>query len=91
MKRPRTTSTKPSGCGCRDKANAVLAEHNTRLVENIGMLMHPRRAARSLFRFTTDRILVATEKVDASSRKRSLVVAATFCPFCGKKLPETAS
>jgi len=82
---------KADGCSCRDKANAVLAEHNTRLVENVGALMYPRRAARSAFRFTTDRILVATEKIDASVRKPPQIVAAIFCPFCGKKFPEATS
>lgn len=68
----------------------MLAEHNTRLAEDVGALMHPRRAARSLLRFTTDRTLVATEKIDAPSRKPRLIVAASFCPFCGARMPARA-
>lgn len=84
----KLSSKKPKKCGCREEVNARLKEHNTRLATDVGRLIAPRRATRSMLRFTTNRMLVTTEKIDKRSRKAPLVVAAVFCPFCGRKLPE---
>lgn len=61
---------------CFDQADAKLADRNTRLSYMFGI--SPTGAGTFL--------RIATEKVDTSKRGKPVNMAATYCPFCGKKL-----
>lgn len=61
-------------CDCMDKADAVLAGYNAKLVRTFPLL-GPRLEAPTL----------ALEKVGKG--KRPPVLKASFCPFCGVKYP----
>jgi len=64
---------------CIKAANEKLAARNTCV------------DVRQTFNFSTEtegeRLLVATMKVDGKKRGKALAVFATYCPFCGDKLP----
>lgn len=60
------------GCKCKDEVNAHLAQHNGRLQNN-------------LLDDTT--IFIETAKLDEKKRGKPPAMIATFCPFCGEKLP----
>lgn len=65
---------------CIKQVDKTLSPHNTRL--KLGVM----------FNVLTGRerevLLIATEKVDPSKRRWMKNVAATYCPFCGKKIVE---
>lgn len=63
-------------CDCIKRLNGKLREYNTELAVN---LLNPVYC------------VIATSKVDRKKRGSPTIVAATFCPFCGKKYPETRS
>lgn len=63
-------------CDCMKQINEKLAEHNGRLATG--------------FQIREDmsvgmRLLMATEKIDPTKRKKVPHVTAAFCPFCGTK------
>ena len=63
-------------CDCMKQVNEKLAAHNGRLAT--GFLI---RGDMSIGM----RLLMATEKLDATKRKKVPHVTAAFCPFCGEK------
>lgn len=63
-------------CDCTKLVNEKLAERNGRLAS--GFLIRGDMSVGM-------RLLVATEKLDNSKRKKVPPVTAAFCPFCGEK------
>lgn len=68
-------------CDCLDDTNTLLAEHNTKLP---GTIVLP-RDGRPGYVIAT----LLTEKV-APRGKRPVVMAPTFCPFCGLRYQPAA-
>lgn len=64
-------------CNCVAEFNAKLREHNTRIVETIG-IPHDGRPM-----FT--RPTIRTEKVESRKRVGPAIAVPTFCPFCGNR------
>jgi hypothetical protein len=56
---------------CFKETNAALAEHNTKLVQNI---LNP------------NHLVIATDTIEKKRGQRAKVVIASYCPFCGKAL-----
>lgn len=66
------------GCDCIERVDETLKLYNTRLVVAFALLKGP-----------VSRATIATERIEKlRDGKKAKVVAATFCPFCGKKYPE---
>lgn len=63
-------------CDCLTQTNALLAENNTRLPGTIAL---PHNGVPGYVTVT-----LLTEKV-APRGKRPVVMAPTFCPFCGER------
>lgn len=58
-------------CSCKAEVNAMLAEHNTKLMEN----------------FLNERdIFIETAKLDERKRGKRKYMFASFCPFCGSEI-----
>lgn len=64
---------------CVEKINALLAEHNTRLMGIISFGPGP------------ERIALATVKADDKVRKKPALFFATYCPMCGVKLDQEST
>lgn len=64
-------------CDCMSKVNEQLAAHNGRLAT--GFLIRNDLGVGM-------RLLLQTEKIDATKRKKVPHVTAAFCPFCGAKV-----
>jgi hypothetical protein len=64
-------------CNCVAEFNAKLREHNTRIVETIGI---PRDGSPMFTRPT-----IRTEKVESRKRVGPAIAVPTFCPFCGNR------
>lgn len=58
---------------CVDRVNALLKEHNTRLMDVITL-------------DGKERIALATSKADDKVRKKPVLFFATYCPMCGIEL-----
>lgn len=70
-------------CNCVADFNKKLAEHNTRIIETIGI---PRDGSRM---FT--RPMIRTEKIETRKRIGPMIAVPTYCPFCGDRYdPEPA-
>lgn len=67
-------------CDCVTQVNEQLAEHNTQIAVAITLKTSPNQIG-SL-------PLVATTKLEDHKRGRPKTVVCSYCPFCGKKLPE---
>jgi hypothetical protein len=65
-------------CECQQKFNDLLKPCGFRLATAIQVTkkMH-----------LIPRLMLRLEKLDGTKRAKEPVVAATFCPFCGVKLP----
>ena len=61
---------------CIADVDAMLAKHNGKLAT--GFLIHGDLSVGM-------RLLVQTEKIDPTKRKKVPHVTAAFCPFCGRK------
>ena len=72
----KPVAKKDVGCKCADGADAALKPLNGVLVGTLRLNKAPRR------------VYIAVEKLDVTSRVKPPYVAATYCPFCGKKVPE---
>jgi hypothetical protein len=57
-------------CGCIERTNAFLADHNTRITLP---MLGPQLP------------FVLTEKVDDKKRGKPAFLFATYCPLCGEK------
>jgi hypothetical protein len=60
---------------CIEKMNALLAPYNTQLLP--------------VFQFSEDmpqRIVIATDKLDAKKRGKPMLLYAKYCPMCGQNL-----
>lgn len=68
-------------CGCVADINKKLADRNTRIAQGF-CLSEDLSGADCV-------VIVATEKI-APHGKRPITVLATFCPFCGKRIPRPA-
>lgn len=66
-------------CDCVEAGNKVLAEKNTRII--MGDVIDPRKGT------ITSRMLVYTAIIDIKRGRTPLKVFATYCPFCGEKIP----
>lgn len=64
-------------CNCIDTMDALLGEHNTRLVVTFGFPRDGRPA------YTWPKI--QTEKVETRKRVGPVLMIPTFCPFCGER------
>lgn len=64
---------------CVERVNALLKEHNTRLMGVITFGEGP------------ERIALATVKADDKVRKKPALFFASYCPMCGVKLKPTPS
>lgn len=62
-------------CNCVADFNRKLAEHNTRIIETIGI---PRDGGPM---FT--RPMIRTEKIETRKRVGPAIAVPTYCPFCG--------
>jgi hypothetical protein len=62
-------------CDCIEKANAHLAQHNTKI-------MFPMIGPQLPF--------VETIKIDSKKRGLPVKMFASYCPFCGDKLDSTS-
>lgn len=73
------TKTKP--CKCIPMVNDALRERNAQLVGTI------------MLRGGTPKVIVATESNGETMRHKfqPVMLAANYCPFCGKKYPESKS
>lgn len=60
-------------CDCIRLTNEALKTINTQLQVSYSLNGGP------------DRIVIATDKADASKKGRTPFLAATFCPICGQK------
>ncbi len=69
-------------CLCLDETNRLLAEHNTKVS---GTIVMPRDGMPGYVMAT-----LVTEKV-APRGKRPVVMALTFCPFCGERYAPIAA
>lgn len=70
-------------CNCVEQMNKALEPFNTILTRGFSLtLTKPRKME------LVSPIYLETEKLDSSIRKPKKTVLATFCPFCGKKLPD---
>lgn len=58
-------------CKCKEEVNAHLAQHNTKLMDNI---------------LNDADIFIQTWKLDEKKRGKPVSMFATFCPFCGVKI-----
>jgi len=67
------TRAKKSGCDCVDQIDAKLADRNTKL--NLEVF--------------SERCVVESMKIDSKKRGAPVRVLASYCPFCGKKYPES--
>lgn len=63
-------------CTCIKKINQQLAEYNTKLGIGIGVTADLGMISR---------LLIVTEKLDKTSKKKPALMSATYCPFCGVK------
>lgn len=63
---------------CVERVNALLKEHNTRLLDIIALASGPQ----------PKRIALATQKADDKVRKKPALFFASYCPMCGIKLGE---
>jgi NAD-dependent DNA ligase len=71
-------------CTCVADFNVKLREHNTRIVETIGI---PRDGSAIYVRPS-----ITTEKIETRKRGGPALVIPTFCPFCGTRYePEPAT
>lgn len=61
---------------CVERVNALLKEHNTRLMDVITLANGPQ----------PERIALATQKADDKVRKKPALFFASYCPMCGVKL-----
>jgi hypothetical protein len=62
-------------CNCVADFNTKLREHNTKIVETIGI---PRDGSPAFTRPT-----IRTEKIESRKRAGPAIAMPTFCPFCG--------
>lgn len=58
-------------CECKKEVNGVLAEHNTKLMEN---LLNGRD------------VFIETVKLDDKKRGKRKYMFASYCPFCGEEI-----
>jgi hypothetical protein len=65
----------PNPCACVADFNVKLAEHNTRIIETIGI---PRDGSPMFTRPT-----IRTEKIESRKRVGPAIAVPTYCPFCG--------
>lgn len=65
-----------SGCDCAEEIDKLLKPRNGVLTGTLRLNKAPRR------------VYIAVEKLDTTSRMKPPFLAATYCPFCGKKAPE---
>lgn len=65
-----------SGCDCLEGINEKLAEHNTEVVITWYPIVRP---------------LIETAKIDSKKRGKPMLVAASFCPFCGVEYQDQSS
>ncbi len=73
--RRKKSEVKFSSCKCAEEVDKLLASKNGQLVGSLRLNGAPRR------------IFVAVEKLDGDSREKPPLLAASFCPFCGKASP----
>lgn len=66
--------TKSKTCRCIDKLEKLLQSQNQELALSLSMSSN-----------YPDRCVVATQKIDTRIRKKTPVLVASFCPFCGNK------
>jgi len=64
-------------CNCVADFNLKLRDHNTRIVETIGIP----RDGRAMFTRPT----ITTEKIESRKRGRAAIAVPGFCPFCGNR------
>lgn len=64
-----------SGCECIKSMDAMLLEHNARVVCTLGLFGTPQKVS------------LEVEKADEKKRGRPPRLIASFCPFCGTKYP----
>lgn len=62
-------------CNCRDAINDELAKHGGELLA-------------SLFCDPPRLFVATTHRMDVKRKKKLPLVVATFCPFCGVRIPE---
>jgi len=67
----------PIPCNCIANFNERLLEHNTRIVETLGI---PRDGSASFIRPT-----IRAEKIDTRTRGGPAIIIPTYCPFCGER------
>lgn len=68
---------KSKGCGCIKKVNKLLKPRGYAVHHTIGFTGAPPVAILNLVKIE-----------DSATRKGPTVLAATYCPFCGKKYPD---
>lgn len=66
-------------CECEKKINEALAPMNGRIKKLIGF--DDKMSA-------SERLVVATEKIDTRKRKSAPIAVASYCPWCGVKLAD---
>lgn len=66
-------------CDCIAKANAALADKNTRITQGLAF------KAKDMS-YNGVHIFIATEKVSSRRRVGPVRIGCTFCPLCGERL-----
>lgn len=70
------TKKKAVGHTCIDEINKLLSGRNGKLVGALSLSGAP------------PRVYLAVEKLDLLKREKPPILAANFCPFCGKQEPK---
>ena len=66
-----------NGCECEKKINEALAPMNGRVKKLIGFDDEMN---------ASERLVIATEKIDTRKRKSAPIAVASYCPWCGAAL-----